>query len=41
MKIFKILFIFLFIFKHSFVIADDNSDKDIEKAFKRFYKKNR
>jgi hypothetical protein len=36
MKIFKILIIFLFIFQNSFVIADDNFEKDIEKAFKRF-----
>ena len=39
MKIFKILIIFLFIFQNSFVIADDNFEKDIEKAFKRFSKK--
>ncbi|MDA7462354.1 hypothetical protein N8868_02840 [Candidatus Pelagibacter ubique] len=39
MKIFKILIIFLFIFQNSFVIADDNFEKDIEKAFKIFSKK--
>ena len=38
MKILKILFIFFF-FQTSFVIADDNSDKDIRKAFKNFTKK--
>jgi uncharacterized coiled-coil DUF342 family protein len=38
MKIFKILIIFLFILKNSFVLADDNFEKDIEKAFKAFTK---
>ena len=37
MKILKILFIFFF-FQSSFVIADDNFDKDIGKAFKEFTK---
>ena len=38
MKIFKIIFI-LFCFQTSLVIADDNFEKDIEKAFKEFTKK--
>ena len=38
MKIFKILIIFLFILKNSLVVADDNFEKDIEKAFKVFTK---
>ena len=38
MKILKILFIF-FLLQTSFVIADDNFDEDIGKAFKEFTKK--
>jgi hypothetical protein len=38
MKIFKILIIFLFILKNSLVLADDNYEQDIEKAFKAFTK---
>lgn len=38
MKFFKIIFIFFF-FQTSLVIADDNFEKDIEKAFKEFTKK--